>query len=272
MKKIILATDFSAVALNAANYATEMALAIDADLILLHVYNMPVSYSELPVTIDPEELKQDAEKEMHKLKAELYHISSHRISIDSVIRMGSFTDELEYLCDEVKPYAVVLGSIGKSETERMLFGSNTVHTMKKLDWPLIAVPKGVKFSSIKKIGFACDFDNVVESTPVDEIEMLVKDFNAELHILNIGKNDTYEPQLIFESGLLQEMLASLAPVYHFVTNKNTDEGIIEFTEKNNIDLLIVLPKQHTLLDKLVHKSHTKYLVLHSHVPVMALHQ
>jgi len=272
MKKIILATDFSAVALNAASYATEMALALNANLILFHVYNMPVSYSELPITIDPEELKQDAEKEMDKLKQELLHISSHRLSIETVVRMGNFTDELDYLCEEAKPYAVIMGSIGKSDTERLLFGSNTVHAMKKLDWPLIAVPKGVKFSSIKKIGFACDFQSVVESTPVEEIALLVKDFKAELHILNIGKNDVYEPGLIFESGLLQEMLTSLAPVYHFITNKNTDEGIIEFTEKNNIDLLIVLPKQHTLMDKLVHKSHTKYLVLHSHVPVMALHQ
>jgi len=34
----------------------------------------------------------------------------------------------------------------------------------------------------------------------------------------------------------------------------------------------VLPKRHGLLDKLIHKSHTKQLVLHSHVPVMAFHQ
>jgi nucleotide-binding universal stress UspA family protein len=67
------------------------------------------------------------------------------------------------------------------------------------------------------------------------------------------------------------MLQGINPQYHFITNENTDEGIIEFAEKNNIDLLVVLPKRHDLLTKLLNRSHTKQLVLHSHVPVMALH-
>jgi nucleotide-binding universal stress UspA family protein len=70
---------------------------------------------------------------------------------------------------------------------------------------------------------------------------------------------------------MNEMLGPVTPKYHFITSENTDEGIIDFAEKNNIELLIVLPKRHALLDKLLHKSLTKQLVLHSHVPVMALH-
>jgi nucleotide-binding universal stress UspA family protein len=77
---------------------------------------------------------------------------------------------------------------------------------------------------------------------------------------------------VFESGLLQEMLGSIKPNYHFITSNQTDEGIIKFAEENSIDLLVVLPKRHSLLEKLMVKSSTKQLVLHSHVPVMALHQ
>jgi nucleotide-binding universal stress UspA family protein len=50
-----------------------------------------------------------------------------------------------------------------------------------------------------------------------------------------------------------------------------DKGIIDFAEGNELDMLIVLPKRHGLIDSLMHRSHTKQLVLHSHVPVMALH-
>jgi nucleotide-binding universal stress UspA family protein len=99
----------------------------------------------------------------------------------------------------------------------------------------------------------------------------VNDFHAELHILNTGRKQVFKPEVIFESGLLQEMLADLKPAYHFISSENTDEGIINFAEKNLIDLLVVLPKRHGLLEKLVLKSHSKQLVLHSHVPVMSLH-
>jgi nucleotide-binding universal stress UspA family protein len=67
-------------------------------------------------------------------------------------------------------------------------------------------------------------------------------------------------------------MKDLNPQYHFIADENIDLGIMKFIEQNEIDMLIVLPKRHKLLDKLFHKSHTKQMVLHAHVPVMALHQ
>jgi hypothetical protein len=165
-----------------------------------------------------------------------------------------------------------MGSQGTTAAEHLFFGSNTVHAMKHLAWPLITVPDGLIFSSIKKIGIACDFEKVADTIPVDEIKMLVHDFNAELHILNTGSKKEFKPGLVSESRSLQEMLGVLRPNFHFITNENTDLGIIDFAEKNHIDLLIVFPKRHSLLDRMMHKSHTKQLVLHCYVPVMALHQ
>jgi hypothetical protein len=165
-----------------------------------------------------------------------------------------------------------MGSQGTTAAKHLLFGSNTVYAMKHLVWPLITVPDGVIFSSIKKMGLACDFEKVADTIPVDEIKMLLDDFKAELHILNTGSTKEFKPGLISESRLLQEMLGALKPNYHFITNENTDLGIIDFAEKNHIDLLIVFPKRHSLVDKIFHKSHTRQLVLHSYVPVMSLHQ
>ena len=271
MKTILVATDFSAVALNASNYAVAMASTIQADILLLHVYNLPVNYNEIPVATNVEMLQQDAENDMNRLKDELIQKSGGKINVTTEVRMGLFFPELKTVCERIKPYAVITGSQGTTAAERVLLGSHAVQAMKHLEWPLITVPPGFIFSSIKKIGFACDFENVVDTVPVDEIKKLVNDFNASLHILNTGKRKEFKPGLVFESGLVQEMLGNLKPEYHFVTSDNTDEAILDFAEKNKIDLLIVLPKRHGLLEKIVHKSHTKRFVLHSHVPVMALH-
>ena len=272
MKIILVATDFSPAALNAVNYAAEMALAINADILLLHVYQIPVVYLEVPVIVDEEGLMQEAEKNINKIKKQLIGKTGGKLNIQTEVRTGVFFQDLRTVCERINPYTVVMGSQGTTASERLFFGSHAVYAMKHLMWSLITVPIEATFSSVKKIGLACDFNKVVSTTPVDEIKMLVKDFHAELHILNTGKKEGFKPELIFESGLLQEMLATLKPNYHFITNQNTDEGIMEFAEKNHIDLLVVLPKRHGLLDKLIHKSHTKQFVLHSHVPVMALHQ
>ena len=258
MKTILVATDFSSTASNAASYAADLALSINADMLLLH--------------ISQEDIIENAEKYLLKLKEQLTLKTGGKLNIKTKVRRGVFFhQELKIICERIKPYVVVMGSQGRTSSQRLLFGSESVHAMRYLMWPLITVPPEATFSSIKKIGLACDFDKAIDTTPIDEIKMLVNDFNAELHILNTGKEDVFDPEVVFESGLLMETLADLKPRCHFITSKNTDEGIMNFAEKNHIDLLIVLPKWHRLLDKLIHKSHTKQLVLRSHIPVMALH-
>jgi len=60
MKTLIVPTDFSPVSINAMNYAADMALNIDASLLLLHVYQIPVTFTEVPVVnISLEEIRKD---------------------------------------------------------------------------------------------------------------------------------------------------------------------------------------------------------------------
>lgn len=272
MKKILVATDFSAAALNAANYAADMAIAINADLLLVNICPVPVSLGDVPSGITTTDMMEVSVDEITQLKEQLIKKTNGKITIETEVKTGTFYIELENICIETEPYIVIMGSQGKGAAERFLLGSHAVYTMKHLLWSLITVPPQVKFSSIKKIGLACDFSKVVETTPVDEISMLVNDFAAELHILNTGKKDEFDPETVFQSGLLQEMVKGLKPSYHLLTSDDTEKGIIDFAEKKHIDLLIILPKKDNLFDKLMHKSHTRQFVLHSPVPVMALHE
>jgi nucleotide-binding universal stress UspA family protein len=271
MKTIVVATDFSKTALNATNYAVDMALSIQADILLLYVHQAPVVYIDVPMTASEYEMMNDAKKSLSQLQKQLINKTNGKLNIKTEISAGVFFNELKSVCEKIKPYAVVMGSQGTTAAERVFYGGHTIYAMNHLKWPLITVPPGAGFSQIKKICLACDLDEVVESTPIDEIKRLVNDFQAELHVINSGKKEPPRAGTVFESGMLQEMLVSLSPQYHFINNENIDEGIINFVEKNKIDLLIALPKSKGLLKKIVHKSVSKQLILHSHVPIIAMH-
>lgn len=272
MKTIIVTTDFSTAANNAVNYAADMALFIHAKLLLLHVVQTPIGYSDLPILVSLEDMMRSSEKDMTDLKEEVKRRTNEKIFIETEVGMGGFFEELKNVCERVKPYAVVMGSQGKTAAEQVMFGTHAVHAVKHLTWPVITVPPGVSFTAVKKIGLASDLTKVVETTPIEEIKTLVCDFNAELHILNTGNKEVFDADIVFESGLMQEMTMSLNPTFHFINDADTDQGILDFTEKNQIDLLIVLPRRHNLLNSIFHKSHTKQWVLHSQIPVIALHQ
>ncbi|WP_127127426.1 universal stress protein [Pseudoflavitalea rhizosphaerae] len=270
MRAIVVATDFSKSAANAASYAAAMALTLQAEMFLLHAYEMPVSTGEVSLPVDVDALQSDAESALKSLQDKLEKQTNGKLSIRGQVHMGGFYNELTTVCEKLKPYAVVIGSTGKTAAERLLFGSNAVYTMKHLPWPVIAIPPGVVYSNIKKIGLACDLENV-DALPLDEIGILLRDFQAEFHLLNFGLRTAMDSQVKHTSHLLYQKLQPLKTKFHFLDNGDVDQGILDFAEKKHIDLLVVIPKRKSLINYLLKKSHTRQFVLHSHVPVMALH-
>ncbi|MBS1914718.1 MAG: universal stress protein [Bacteroidetes bacterium] len=271
MKKILVATDFSTASTNAVNYAADMAAKIYADLVVVHVATVPVNISEIPVMISDEEIKRDAENNIQELKKELEKRTAGKLNIETKVEIGSFFQSLKEICSEVKPYIVIIGTQGKSQIEKLFLGTHAAHVLQHLTWPVMAIPPKAIFSGIKKIGLACDFNSVAKSTPVNEIKRFVTDLHAELHVVNIGRKEKYNPELVFQSGQMEEMLVSLKPDYHLITGEDLDRGLLDFADMQHVDILIVLPKEHNIIEKILHKSHTKEFTKHTHVPLLALH-
>lgn len=270
MRTIILVTDFSPSALNAANYAAELATAIDADLLLMHVFYLFEGYSEVPALVTAGELENSARESIEKLKNDLQYKHAN-LNISTEIKRGTLIHELKIVSERVKPYCIVVGSQGASAIDYRFFGSQTVLAMKELEWPVIAVPRGTRFVSVKNIGIACDLENGIDHLPVEGLKKLISDFKASLHILNSSGNQSQKSKILEEASALMDELAPVHHQFHFINSGNNDIAIVDFAEKNNLELLIVLPKKHSLFDKWTNKSYTRKLVLNLHVPVMALH-
>lgn len=276
MKTIIVPTDFSPVSINAANFAANMAIAINANILLFNVYNIPVAFSsEVPLMlISVDELKQTCESQLEELKTKILHFASGKIKVTTESRMGNIVDELEELCTHIQPFAVVMGAKGKTGVEKLVFGSTTLTAIRHLTWPVVSVPQGKEYGKgIKKIGFACDFRQVVEITPVQFIKQMVKEFNAELHILNVDyKEKHFRPETPEQSFLLHNLLKDINPNYHFINNADIEDGINDFAETNNLDLVIAIPRKHRMLEGIFKPSSTRQLVFQSHIPVMCVHE
>lgn len=274
MKTIVVPTDFSSTATNAMEYAVDLAKETGSSILLFHAYQVPVSMTDVPIVlISVEDLQKNAEFKINEIKKSLETASSGAVKIYAEAKLGDTVDELAELCNKVKPFAVVMGTKGDTGIERVLFGSTTLKAVKHLNWPVIVVPPGAKYNGIKRIGFACDFKEVVHSTPSGLIKDFVKEFKAELHVLNVDyKNAHFSPDTPEESVLLHTMLEELSPKYDFIEDDNIEAGIENFAKKNNLDLVITIPKKHKLLEGLFKKSHTKDLIIHSQVPIMCVHE
>ena len=275
MKTIVTATDFSAISLNAVTYAAELAVATGSRLSIIHVCALPVSFSEIAVAAENILDTISAARDQMNQLAETLRVAKPNLDMSTEISQGDVVPMIEAHCVKVKPFVVVIGSESRTAFERFLTGGgHTLKALKRFAWPLIIVPPASRFTRLHKVGLACDFKEVIVTIPAKEIREIVTQFGAELHVIYSTGNykNAFVPEAVEQSAWLNEMIGDLKPEYHFLEGNNMVGDIDEFAVNNQIDLLIVIPKNHSVTDRMFYRSHTKDMVLHAHVPVMAIHE
>ena len=272
MKKIIVPVDFSAAAENAAFFAAELAAFYHADLHFYHAYGTYTPVSEYAWMVNTAEMQAAAEFEMEKFKENLESkltVPPHILTkVDNVFLQAGLP---EY-CDAERPDLVVMGLSGKNALTRLVVGSNTIYAIQHLTYPVLVVPPKASFAPIRKLGFACDYDAVITTTPVGPIKKLVKDFNAALHVLNVETGVLVSDEKMDEGENLKELFKDCMPEYHTILSADITAGINYFAETTKADWLVVIPKKHNLMDKLFKRSHTSDLLHHTTMPVLCIHE
>ena len=274
MKRIVVPVDFSSTSTNAAEFAGNLAAFYGAEIWLYHAYQIPIALSEFayPV-VDIAEMQKAAEHELSLLKDVTETKLRVTIPIHIKAEMNVLQLGLANICDELKPDMVVMGLSGKNALTRLIVGSNTIKAINELTYPLLVVPPKAEFIPVRKIGFACDYQQVEKTTPVALLKKIVTDFHAELHVMNIESNGRHtDPDKARESFLINNLLRDIKAEFHSIEAGEITEGINWFVDHTKLDWLVVIPKKHRLLEKIFRRSHTKELVYHTHIPVLCIHE
>ena len=112
-----------------------------------------------------------------------------------------------------------------------------------------------------------------KTTPVSLLKKIVGDFHAELHVIDVEHHqrnaDNAKGHVSFSiNDLLQDTRAE----FHPVEEGEITEAISWFVKRSKLDLLVVMPRKHKLLQGIFRRSHTKELVYHTHIPVLCIHE
>ena len=108
--------------------------------------------------------------------------------------------------------------------------------------------------------------------PVAPIKEWVKAFNAALMVLSVDNKKSDVRDTAGQSVILHALLQDLNPRYSYIDHPDVESGLSTFAEPNGLDLLIVIPRRHRLLEVLFQKSHTMDLAFHSHIPILSVHE
>ena len=195
-------------------------------------------------------------------------------NIEIIKELGSdLIDNLSRLAYQKTAEMIVMGITEKDEWRQFFMGSNTVKMAEQGICPVMIIPPAAKFNGINNVSLASDFKEV-DATPILAIKTVLEIFNANLHIVNVD-NEHYvalTEEYLSERAKMQQMFAEFNPEFYFIGINDFYEAIEQFSKDKNIDLLVIIPKNHTFMNSLFSSSHTKKLAFNTSVPLLAVHQ
>ncbi|MFY0252810.1 universal stress protein [Chitinophaga sp. 30R24] len=277
MKTILVPTDFSDTAYNAAIYAISLAKTIGVSrIVLYHAYELIVPIPDMPSMIpmvNPDDLRDASLEGLEKMKSELSDLVPSDVTLVTRADNTLLSATIQDVSKNEEADLIVMGITGGSKLEEILVGSHTVDVAKVSTTPVLIVPPQAKFKPVRNIVFATDLKEVVETTPIDHLQQLLTLFNAEVQVINIDhKNKNFAPNTTFETLMLDAMLEKFNPVYHFIDNTDVVEGIMNFADESQADLILTIPKKHGLFEGLFKRSRTSRLAYQTHIPLLTLHE
>lgn len=269
MQTILVPTDFSDNAKNALSYAAQLAKKVNASLVLLHAYMLPTPVSEVPyVMINAEEMQRENERVAREAVDKIR--SQHGINASSIVRLGFPSDEIDAVIEDQPVDLVVMGMKGKGTLEKMM-GSTTTSVIKKIKKPVLVVPEHATYNDITQVTYATDFSYTVSFHVYDPLLELLNFFKAKLHIVHVQKKA--DAQTATETAGMVQLDPAFKAVpheFHIVTDSEVKHGIESYLQENRTDLLVMVTHEHSFLERLFGKSHTKAMIYDTHVPLLVL--
>jgi nucleotide-binding universal stress UspA family protein len=277
MIKIIIPIDFSAASKQALKYASFIAnqTELHTELILLHVFDIPISITDSYVySIPAEEILKMKENHLVHLKelTRSLTLKSNKISLRAEVLTGFPEQEIISFVKNENADLVIMGIQGRCMRPSYFMGSIFIQLMNTLDIPVIALHGTTAFSDLKNILLAYDLQHLKNKSSLDSLIQLAKSFKANIHILHISKNPENNITELYEMKRAFRFLEEEFPTLRFYVNNNSDivSGIKEFIRSQPVDLICCLPHAHNYLSQILKSSESRKAAFELNPPFMTI--
>lgn len=280
MLNLLIPVDFSATSRNAALYAAGLAKQIGSKkLVLYNAYQTLLSNFHANPDLEglnEEDLQPLQEDAAYKVKQEMLRSTDAALQIESNCVYEVFSDDLTNVCKQTNTHWIVMGITGGGKLKERLVGSYTLKVARNTDNLVMIVPSDARFTGIKKIMLLTDYEQVDTFTPFDVIHQLMVHTKAQLEVVHIEDSPAAKEKhgkiIAAENAKMHEHLLPYFPHYFTVYNHSFEKAVDDVVRQHSIDLIVVIPKKISFIDRMLQASHTDLLAFHSHVPILVAHK
>lgn len=277
MKQILFPTDFSEAANTAFIYALRFADSFNAQLVILHVYDLPiVETPSMPETtaeiFDIVEMNQfesfrDELPKLHRI-AESRNLG--HVQMRNMLLYGDLVYNINKVCTDENIDMVVMGTNGASGLKETFLGSTTASVIANVKVPVLGIPAEAEYHPIKSIAFTTQYKDKDNDSLKRALDIADK-FGARIQCIYIKNPD--------DPSDLEELINEWKAYYRGrnidffnIAGDHIEQTLLDFIESQQVNLLVMRAHKRGFFESLFHRSLTKKMAYHSKVPLLVYHE
>ncbi len=271
ISKIVIPTDFSDAAKNALNYGIALAKKAGAELQIIHINQVAMVDATMPAEtyqIFVKEIEEQTKENFVNLEKTVLENSGISYTMHS--RYGFVADEICDFSQKHETDLIIMGTTGASGIEEILVGSNAASVVVRTNVPVMVVPPLSKYKEIERIVYATDY-NEPEFPALVKLVSYAELFNCPLDVVHV-KSDS-DKYFNAENNFFKKNKEKINyPKISFVELEKADVvgTLNKYVDNSHADLLVMAKHNRNFFDRLFHKSLSKKMAFHTHIPLLVL--
>lgn len=289
IKKILVPVDFSEQTEHLCEYALDLAVRFDAEILIMHACYIPsldaalLSESSVySVTLDEHlhSLEASAQSNLDQLISKLRNKSKTLIQKDLQIKpllvKGFADDEIYIVYQEYQPDLIVMGNSSRGAKSHKLYGSVTQEIIENVLVPVIVAPSKpitTDLKEIRNILYITNFDNS-DIRAIHKLIYLVSPFHLKLHVVHLGGNSSGGWNEIKLEGLKEHLRKEFTGFnFHteIISEPNQLEKLEGYIQNHQIDILSMVTHKRNFLSRLFKSNLTEKILFNSTRPMLIFH-
>ncbi|MFY0689498.1 MAG: universal stress protein [Cyclobacteriaceae bacterium] len=271
-KNILVPIDFSACSINALKLASKLATTWHSKIHAVHAIAIPATYVSVSDPMVPamsEGYDQKAQEDLQKLLSDMPELTDVRY--ESHVSFSSLVGSVDEIMAKQPLDMIVMGTKGKHDRLEKLLGGQSAEMIQQSNIPVLVIPENIRVLNISKIGLATDSVSLHHETPLKAIRHFQELSNAAIEVFYVGKdNESVDFGLSELKRSIDSKHFDSNIEFHNVHENKIEHGILEHIHENAIDMLVMMPRDHAFIDRLLHSSVTKKVAMRIDIPLLTI--
>ncbi len=268
--QILVPIDFSEQSQIALGQSYNLARLSKAEIVLLHVIDdsmyLPFFYKK-----EDKELEKKVESELKKLADET--TKNVGVKVTCLIKKGKVYEAIHEAAEEINCAFIVMGTNGSVGIKKFI-GSNALRVVREAPCPVITIKGKTHRSGCKDIVLPLDLTKQTKEKVKNAIEFATL-FGSTIHLITVLNTDDefIVNKLKRQMKQVHEHIRehNISCTLEFILGDDIAEEVIQYSEKNKSDLIMIMTQQEiNWTDLMFISSAAQQIINGTNIPVLSI--